>query len=128
MENREFTRVPPHFEADVTAGDTRIQRCQTEDVSMKGAYLKTPRALPRGTECRVTLYLGGPEGGPRIEADAKVTRSDERGFAVEFLRLDLDSYTHLEKLVRYNASDLEQVEDELKSHLGIARRRDTDQS
>jgi hypothetical protein len=42
--------------------------------------------------------------------------------AIEFVELTLESYDHLQNLVRFNAPDLNTVENELREHLGLIKR------
>jgi hypothetical protein len=74
----------------------------------------------------VTIFLGEQGTSERIEAEARVARSDLVGVGVEFEALHgPDSYWHLRCLVAYNAPDPVAIEQELDGHLGIrAQRRD----
>jgi hypothetical protein len=57
-----------------------------------------------------------------IEADGKIIRSEPSSLAVEFTRLDLDSYHHLRQLILNNTDDPEKAEQEFSSHWGIRPR------
>ena len=116
---REFTRVSTKIRAEVTA----ILSGRTRDMSVKGFYLVCDRSLPVGTECLVAVYLGEPPGQVRIEMAGTVVRVDDTGMAIEFSKMDIDSFDHLRKLVLYNSTDTDQVEQELKGHLGLKRRK-----
>jgi hypothetical protein len=119
---REFTRVSVPNEAELRLED-RVIDATLRDVSMVGAYMPSDAELPLGTKCRVVIFLDGRTGKTRIEADARVARSDAKGLAIEFEDLvGLDSYWHLRSLVVYNAQDPEQAEREVDEHIGIRRR------
>jgi len=118
---REFTRIPIGVEAKVETADRTILSSETMNVSMKGILVRTEEQLPAGTECEITLYLN--HGEIRIEAHGSVVRAYAEGIAIQFDRLNgVESYEHLRNLVRYNATDLEKVEEELHAHLGIRKR------
>ncbi len=51
-----------------------------------------------------------------------IRRVAPEGMAIEFVELTLESYEHLQNLVRFNAPNLETVENELKEHLGLIKR------
>lgn len=121
-ESREFTRVPIKVEAEVHADSQSIFCEQTRDVSMKGLFLKGDKSFPTGTQCVVTLFLGGKEGGMRIDVKGVVEHSSEKGMGVQFSEIGLDSYEHLQNLVLYNSQDAHKVEKEIQDHLGLKKR------
>jgi hypothetical protein len=121
-ESREFTRVPIKVEAEVHADGQSIFCEETRDVSMKGLFLKGDKSFPMGTKCVVTLFLGGKEGGMRIDVKGVVEHSSEKGMGVQFSEIGLDSYEHLQNLVLYNSQDSHKVEKEIHDHLGLKKR------
>ncbi len=91
---------------------------------MKGIFVVCEESLPVGTECHVSLV---PSGEPKhffIETKARVVRVTDRGMGVEFVEImGVESYQHLRNIVLYNScQEIEQVEEELKKHLGIKKR------
>ena len=121
-DSREFTRVPIKVEAEIHAENQSIFCEQTRDVSMKGLFLKGNECFPTGTHCVVTLFLGGREGGMRIDVKGVVEHSSEKGMGVQFTEIGLDSYEHLQNLVLYNSQDAHKVEKEIHDHLGLKKR------
>ena len=99
-----------------------IKTDKTRDLSLKGVLISCNEALPSGTDCEVSLKLVGSEFPIEIGIKGKVGRSSDTGMAVEFIEIDLESYDHLQNLVRYNAHNEDQVEQEIKDHLGLKRR------
>lgn len=120
--HREFTRVPVHIKVDVTAGGQVFTADETHDLSMKGVCVSGADLLPSGTECLVSLKLVGSETPIHIDVKGVVGRSGESDMVIEFVEIDLESYDHLQNLVKYNSHDSGQVERELKGHLGLKRR------
>lgn len=119
---REFTRVTVPIEVALHLPD-RVVTTTLRDVSMIGAFLPTTETAPADTKCRLQIFLDGHDGHCRIEADARIVRSDGHGIALEFEDLvGLDSYWHLRSLVVYNAQDPEAAEREVDEHVGIRRR------
>ena len=117
---REFTRVRIHVEVEVSADDRATISGTVEDLSLNGAYVPCTGRLPVGTACKVELMLDGRD--IRLSAEAQVSREDDRGIAVEFKGIPLDDLEHLRNLIRYNADDPNQVEEEFESHIGLKRR------
>lgn len=119
---REFARVTVPIECEVQL-EERCIPSSLRDVSMIGAFLPTTEIVPAATKCRLLIFLDGRTGRSRIEADARIVRSDAGGMALEFEDLvGLDSYWHLRSLVVYNAQDPEAAEREVDEHVGIRRK------
>lgn len=115
---REFTRVPVSVSTTLRAGQIIIQSLVTKDLSMSGIYVQTHDHLSVGTECEIKLLLG--DGEIEIQAQGQVVRTDSNGLAIQFVKImGLESYQHLQNLVRYNAPDPGKVEDEFQEHAGI---------
>ncbi len=123
MEQREFTRIGRHLAVTMSLpGQTIVG--ETRDVAVKGCFVATDVRLATGTRLHCSVWLGEPGGEFSIEAQAEVARSTEDGLALSFVELiGLESLSHLHALIRYNAGDeLETVEQEFSSHLGLHRR------
>lgn len=124
---RQFTRVTIAFEAEVIFGEkdeTTVITGRTKDLSMKGIFILCEEKLPVDSRCFVSLSPVGEPKQFRIEANGRVARLGEAGMGIEFVEiLGLESYDHLRNVVLYNSSgEIEQVEEELKQHLGLKRR------
>jgi len=121
---REFTRVPLHINVEVTTNQSEVTKAyQVSDVSLNGLYLQCDKPLPLGTNCHVSLLLGNTDTPLRINVNGKVARVNPDGMGVEITEIiGPESFAHLRNLVLYNASNIDQVEEEFQSHLGIKRR------
>lgn len=119
--HREFTRVMADVKVSVEAAEGSIIQAETQNVSMKGILVLTAQRLPEGASCEVTLHLD--HDAVQIRAHGSVARVYPEGIAIQFDKIDgLESYEHLKNLVRYNATNLEQVEEEIHTHLGIRKK------
>ncbi len=117
---REFIRVPVQVRAEVSGGGLSITSPATQNLSLKGLRLTCSERLPEGTACQIRLILG--EGEILIDAEGTVVQCYPDGLAFQFSRLlGLESFEHLRKLLLYNASEPEQVENEFKDATGIHR-------
>lgn len=124
---REFTRVTIAVEAEVRfakEGEATVVTGRTKDLSMKGIFILSEEKLPVGSKCLVSLTPIREPKHFRIEANGRVVRLGEAGMGIEFVEIfGLESYDHLRNVVLYNSShEIEQVEEELKQHLGLKRR------
>ena len=127
MNHREFTRVRTLIPLDCLFPDGRTQTGTTRDISLNGCYIGEGEPPPADSLCTAVLYLDGRGGAIQVRANAVVVRSRSLGFALNFHELvELESYEHLRNLIRYNAEDPDQADQEFDSHLGL-RRVDTSQ-
>jgi hypothetical protein len=118
---RTFSRVPVQLFVEIRQGDICLSSNKTRDVSMKGLFVHTGKALAIGTPCRVKLMLEGSQGEQFIEVGGHVARVTNAGMAVEFYKSDLESYHGLRSLILRNSPNADQAEKELDGHLGFKR-------
>ena len=118
-DQREFTRVGPHFDARIVIDNEPVGQVTTLDISMGGALVEYDGDIDEGSHCQLVISLVNNPELNKITVLAHVARKDGNKLALEFDSVDVDSYQHLEKLVLLNATDPESVQDELNSHLGI---------
>ncbi len=120
---REFSRVPIQLDVEILSPQPAPSSCQVKDVSLKGLYLLCANPLPVGSDCRVALLLGGGETPVRIEIGGTVAREDPAGMGLEITAIvGVESFEHLQNLVRYNAMDPDRVEQEFAEHVGLKRK------
>ena len=120
VEKREVTRASARVAVEINLADKTVTLDRTRDVSMKGIFCEADDALPMGSTCRVSILVGGPEGGSTISARAKVVRVEEDGMGLEFVELiGMESYTHLRNLVLHNSEDRDTVEAEIERRAGL---------
>ncbi|MFZ5442550.1 MAG: PilZ domain-containing protein [Myxococcota bacterium] len=112
-ERRRFWRAT--FHAPVTLADERAEcAAQLEDISLHGALLEVPDGWGSevGSTCRFTVRLGSSDG-PSISMSGRVRHREGRHVGVECESIDLDSITHLRRLVELNSGDPSLLETEL---------------
>jgi hypothetical protein len=120
---REFTRIPIHIMVEVKAGEVALRTDKTLDLSMKGISISSDKNLPVDTDCTVFIFLGNGDDGLNINVKGRVSRSTESQMAIEFTKIDLDSYEYLQNLVMHNShSSHDKVEEEIHNHLGLKPR------
>ena len=115
-ERRQKTRV--HFETHVIirTQESEIRaEADSEDISIKGIFIKTQDKIPEGTPCDLEILLTGSSTRLALTVKGTITRQEETGLAIGFDSMDLDSYMHLKNIILYNASDPEEVEKEMLS-------------
>ena len=115
-ERREKTRV--HFKTQVTlkADESKIvSEANSKDISIRGMFVNTEKKMPVGTPCDIEILLTGTSTKLALNIKGIVTRQDATGLGISFDSMDLDSHFHLKNIIMYNASDPEEIEDEVYS-------------
>ena len=116
-ERRKFWRAafnaPVKLVREVAAVDAML-----DDISLKGALLEVPPGWPGkvGDPCQIKLRLGGGED-MKIAMSGRITHVAGRKIGMSCESIDLDSITHLRRLVELNAGDPALLERELSALL-----------
>ena len=109
---RAWTRVGVEVRVQIRTEDGPVISGTVLDLSLKGIGVATDARLPSGTACEVKLFLEGGLDTVEVETRGTVTRSDDRGIALEFGTVVDGSLDHLRKLVLYNSADPGVIEGE----------------
>jgi len=85
------------------------------DISLKGALVKTNTdwQVTIGTRASLTVSLGDDKTEIQMQARAAHTEPDRVGFICD--EIDMDSITHLRRLVELNVGDSSLLERELQA-------------
>lgn len=113
-QRRRFARIPFRGPAVIEHGSNRTE-CLLLDVSLKGALIEVPAALvpAKGSSCSLTIRLGvGPEHVTMTGSVAHVTGLH---VGVSCDQMDLDSASHLRRLVELNLGDETLLQRELEA-------------
>lgn len=116
MEKRNFSRVPFTIEAELECED-RVIHGQVDNLSLKGMMVKTNVHLELESQVKVRINLADLGDSIQIEIQGKVVRLVPNGIGVYFESMDLESLTHLSKIVEYNSEEPEKVKDELIAYI-----------
>ncbi len=81
----------------------------SKDLSVKGIFLETDQNISIGTTARIEVLLTGREEKLVLQIMGKVVRKGAAGVGIEFDSMDIDSYTHLKNIVRYNTEDPDKI-------------------
>lgn len=101
---REFTRVKVAIHVPLRVDGHAVIQGDLENVSFNGFLIRCETMLSEQTPCLVFLHLDEGQGGPTIEAQGLVTRTEPHKLAVQFTELiGNESTQHLRNLVLYNS-------------------------
>ncbi|HEY9109536.1 MAG TPA: PilZ domain-containing protein [Roseateles sp.] len=116
-DRRLFARVAFTTGAELITTQANL-RCQVADVSLKGVLLQLPdgATLQVGAPCLVKLPLGDQAQDGIVIAMAGELAHVDKGHAGVLCRsIDLESITHLRRLIEVNLGDAAASERELKA-------------
>jgi len=105
-EKRRFNRIPFDAKAHINTDDGDLfLNCQVWDISLKGLLIEKPGQWQTKMHqaCHVDLLL--EEGEIIIHMIAMVAHIAEDSIGFECEQIDLDSITHLKRLVELNLGD-----------------------
>jgi len=116
QERRHYVRIAFHAPAQLILAERNID-VLVIDLSLKGALVRLPAdtALDDDTPCVLQLSLD--EVGDQIRMETTVTHVDGRYAGLSCHCIDLDSVTHLRRLVELNLGCEELLERELSALL-----------
>lgn len=117
MEQRKFRRVPFHADAIVKAGGVTVSGT-IDNLSMKGLFLNAAGGLAGDELLEITILLSGSSSKLSINLKGRTSRQTDKGVAIEFREMDLDSFIHLKNVVSYNSSDADEIVEEYYQSIG----------
>ena len=84
--------------------------CELVDISVQGALIAIGSAATPdpGTQCKITIKLDESEES-KIIMVGHIARKMKNGVGIHCDSIDVDSMTHLRRLVEYNLGDVELV-------------------
>jgi len=116
QERRHFARVAFDAPAQLTTTEDRLP-VKLLDISLKGALLQLPRpgAVATGIPCLLKVELDGEDS--RITMAAEVAHVDGDHAGLLCRSIDIESITHLRRLIEVNLGEASLLERELKALL-----------
>lgn len=116
-ETRRFSRIDFHRPAELVLG-SGVSACEVLDVSLKGALLGLAPGVvvEPGEPCTLAIRLDGE--GAVIRMSGRVAHREAARIGVRCEEIDLDSITHLRRLVELNIGDDELLHRELAALVG----------
>lgn len=104
VERRQFTRIQFHTNArlNLSEGSTEVE---VVDLSLKGALVRPRGETPAAIGSNGVLEIGLDENGMGIAMEVAVVHQEDGYFGLACRGIDLDSITHLRRLVELNIGD-----------------------
>lgn len=101
---RHFTRIPMDNEVTLACG-AKQWSSQLLDISLKGALLTTPEDFGKCPDCSCRLMFLLNETDVTIMMVGKIVHHGEEKLGFRCDSIDLDSITHLKRMVELNIGD-----------------------
>jgi pSer/pThr/pTyr-binding forkhead associated (FHA) protein len=112
-QQRQFSRIP--FDVSATLrSDEQSWETDLLDISLHGALIKIPEAFEPDAERQYQLAIH-LEGGPDICMDVSIAHQENQQLGLRCEDIDVESITHLRRLVELNVGDAGILERELSA-------------
>ena len=113
MENkRYYKRVDFHVNAAARV-DNILYTGELYDISLKGALIKMNRRLGSSLGKTGNVMLKLPNSNITLEFEAKIVHQKDDFLGFKFVGADVDSITHLRRLLVLNTGDEEEIDREI---------------
>jgi len=113
-DRRLHSRIAFHSPAELVFPDRSIDVIIV-DLSLKGALISLPsgQSIEQNSFCMLHVHLNDAEIKDNISMEARIAHYDGSRAGLLCLTIDLDSVTHLRRLVELNLGDPQLLEREL---------------
>ena len=110
---RRFTRLLFQAPARLTTPHLAPRLVQVQDISLKGALIHLPDAWQGAPGENCTLEIPLSPGEALIRMEGRIAHVEGKFVGIHCLSLDLDSITHLRRLVELNLGETALLEREV---------------
>jgi len=112
-ERRKFHRIPFQCECQVHCGE-RVWSGELLDISLRGVLFRLSETvlLDKGSICYVDIVLAGSDIRLQFESELVHQQGDRHGF--RFLSENLETLTHLRRLLELNTGEDESTRHEIE--------------
>ena len=114
---RHFSRIPFYAETQILSTDSDQKwPCNLIDISLHGAFTSLPKNWPAkcGDNYKLELQLGSQHDESLcLHMDVKVSHMELNHVGFEIVKMDVDTASHLHRLIELNEGDTTIMEREL---------------
>lgn len=111
---RQFSRVLLDFDATLGIGG-RLFPTSVIDISLKGVLLNRPPGWKQEDHRGLVLDIKLVNSGVTLHMQAEVAHAHEDLLGLRFTGMDMDSITHLRRLLELNLGDAELIDREVSA-------------
>jgi len=103
LDRRQDVRVTFRALARLQFSGGRIfKKCEIDDISVGGVFVVGVSGVTSGESCELEFQLIGRTSTLVLEISAEVVRAEGGGVALQFVKVDQDSFCHLQNIVFFN--------------------------
>jgi len=115
---RNFSRINFAANAQIEF-NSKIFESELLDIALKGALIrpKTQPLLERGNCCILRIFLHSSD--ITLTFNAELVHLEQNDFGFKFLDIDIDTMTHLRRLLDLNIGDQDKITNELSFLLKV---------
>jgi len=113
MEQRKNVRLPLRLSGQLVLNDGEARDAETQDVSLRGAFLEHVYSGEQERGCVLTLFAGD-EDVFAVTVDGRVVYEDDRGCGIEFQSMDRKDFEALESFLEAHVPDPAQIRREIR--------------
>ncbi len=88
-----------------TEDDTIEVTGDSQDLSLKGMFIPTDKKVPLGSHCIIKIFLSGTRDSLELNIQGVIARAENNGLGIIFDSMDVDSFTYLKNIVKYNSEN-----------------------
>lgn len=111
QEKRHFCRIPFIHDANISSNGHDWQ-CNLLDISLKGILIEPPENIEMDKNRLYSINLTLSEEA-RINMNAKLIHAEANHLGLQWVNIDLDSFTILRRLLEFNLNDVDEINREL---------------
>ncbi len=108
VERRNYERVDfsTALSIVIETEDTKIEvQGDSKDLSLKGIFISTDNKAPIGSSCSIKIFLTGTTDLVELNMQGVIARAENNGLGINFDSMDVDSFTYLKNIVKYNSDN-----------------------
>lgn len=114
---RRFSRIFFNVKARLEVEGATYVVEQIANLSVGGCLVQIGENVPAGSHCTFTILLD--RMAPGVDIIGEVLRSTENEVVVKFTTIEPESLYHLQNIIRYNAENPDDIEEEISEHPGL---------
>ncbi len=117
---RRFSRITLAVPAEVSISNApSFSVNELANLSVGGCLVPVEKEYPVGESCRLTIPLPGGDETLKIDVLGSIVRCEGGYIALQFHKINPESLFHLQNIIRYNAPDPEQIDEEINQRPGL---------
>ncbi|HDL90551.1 MAG TPA: PilZ domain-containing protein [Thermodesulforhabdus norvegica] len=116
-ERRRFSRVQYRVLGVINVKGCVPIKGEIDNLSLKGAFVRAKPTISIDTPVELEILASSSSSELKLKVDGRVVRTEEYGVAIEFTKMDIESFTYLKDIVAFNAGNLDKINEEFHEFL-----------